>query len=70
MDTLQVDLITYFTANGVKKTHLMLFLRERLSGKQEITNVAFYEKIKNANRLFPIISKMIIISKFISHSKT
>jgi hypothetical protein len=50
MDTLQVDLITYFKVNGIKKTHLMFYLRERLSSTQEITNVAFYEKIKNANR--------------------
>ena len=50
MDTLQEDLLSYFKVNGIKKTHLMFYLRERLSSTQEITNVAFYEKIKNANR--------------------
>ena len=50
MATLQEDLLTHFNVNGIKKTHLMFYLRERLSSTQEITNVAFYEKIKNASR--------------------
>lgn len=50
MATLQEDLLTHFNVNGIKKTHLMFYLRERLSTTQEITNVAFYEKIKNASR--------------------
>ena len=50
MATLQEDLLTHFNVNGIKKTHLMFYLRERLSSTQQITNVAFYEKIKNASR--------------------
>ena len=50
MNTLQADLLAYLTIKGLKKTDLMFFLREHIPATQEISNVAFYEKIKNAKR--------------------
>ena len=64
MATLQEDLLTYFKENGVKKTHLMIYLRELLSTTQELTNVAFYQKIKNANRWK--IDEVIIVLEYLN----
>ena len=64
MATLQEDLLTYFKVNRVKKTHLMFYLRERLSTTQELTNVAFYQKIKNANRWK--IDEVIIVLEYLN----
>lgn len=50
LDTLTEDLLTYFQVNGLKKTQLMNYLRERNPSSKEMTNVAFYEKIKGPTR--------------------
>lgn len=48
--TMTDDLLTYFQVNGLKKTQLMNYLRDKNPSSKEMTNVAFYEKIKGPTR--------------------
>jgi hypothetical protein len=50
MQTLQVELMNYFELNSIKRILLLNFLKEKLGESYSITNMAFYEKLKNANR--------------------
>jgi hypothetical protein len=51
MMKLQNELMNYFELNSIKRILLLNFLKEKLG--YEITNMAFYEKLKNANRWKP-----------------
>ncbi len=48
--TMTDDLLTYVQVNGLKKTQLMNYLRDKNPSSKEMTNVAFYEKIKGPTR--------------------
>lgn len=48
--TLTEDLLTHFNVNNLKKTQLMNYLRDKNASSKEMTNVAFYEKIKGPTR--------------------
>lgn len=65
--TLTEDILAYFQANSLKKTRLMEYLREKLPAAQEMTNVAFYEKIKGPTRWK--YEEIILVLEFIKASE-
>jgi hypothetical protein len=50
MKNLQNELMNYFELNSIKRIVLLNFLKEKLGESYDITNMTFYEKLKNANR--------------------
>jgi hypothetical protein len=50
MKNLQNELMNYFELNCIKRIVLLNFLKEKLGESYDITNMTFYEKLKNANR--------------------
>jgi uncharacterized protein YktA (UPF0223 family) len=48
--TLSEDLLAYLKTNKMKRTQLMTYLRAKNPSLNEMTNVAFYEKIKGPTR--------------------
>lgn len=50
INELSNDLLAHFERNGLKKTQLMNYLRDKNPSSKEMTNVAFYEKIKGPTR--------------------
>jgi hypothetical protein len=66
MQTLQNELMNYFELNSIKRIVLLNFLKEKLGESYDITNMAFYEKLKNANRWK---SNEIIVFEFMHQHK-